>query len=160
MRQVFQVVGEAQTVTDGDRLQPPGNGVCIAVRLYVGAVNDAWQEEFTDFDQIAPQLPEKYCTRRGRLDMTEWYTRSMTQWCDFWAKAARAAMPNTRIYQSAGGWGYREAGTDFTALSESMRDHAGGIRLTNETDSFAQNYYATRLAATAARPNSLYRALY
>ncbi|MFA6239861.1 MAG: family 14 glycosylhydrolase [Candidatus Hydrogenedentales bacterium] len=117
----------------------------------VDALNAAWGEGAASFDHIAPRLPETYATRRGRLDMTEWYTASMTRWCDFWAEAARAAMPNTPIYMSSGGWGFREAGTDFTAQSESMKKHGGGIRLTNETDSFEQNVYATRLAATAAR---------
>ncbi|MBX7259290.1 MAG: beta-galactosidase [Candidatus Hydrogenedentes bacterium] len=117
----------------------------------VDALNAAWGDSATSFEQISPRLPETYVTRRGRLDMTEWYTDSMTRWCDFWAEAARAAMPNTPIYMSSGGWGFREAGTDFTAQAESMKKHGGGIRLTNETDSFEQNVYATRLAATAAR---------
>ena len=114
-------------------------------------LNGAWEEQYSAFAQIAPQLPEHYRTRQGRLDMTDWYTSSMSKWCGFWARIAREAMPDIPIYQSAGGWGYREAGTDFSALSESMREVQGGIRLTNETDSFEQNFYATRMAATAAR---------
>ncbi|MCA9424112.1 MAG: hypothetical protein KC994_03525, partial [Candidatus Omnitrophica bacterium] len=55
------------------------------------------------------------------------------------------------IYQSSGGWGFRESGTDYTAQAKSMLKVDGGIRLTNETDSFDQDFYATRLAATAAR---------
>lgn len=116
-----------------------------------GALNAAWDEDFTTFEAVAPQLPETYRTRQGRLDMTGWYTDSMARWCDQWAQAAREALPNTPIYQSSGGWGFREAGTDFSGQAESMRAVAGGIRLTNETDSFEQNFYATRLAATAAR---------
>ncbi|MCC6487656.1 MAG: family 14 glycosylhydrolase [Candidatus Hydrogenedentes bacterium] len=117
----------------------------------VDALNTAWDTAFGSFDAVAPQLPETYRTPRGRYDMTEWYTGSMTRWCGFWAKAAREALPHTRIYQSSGGWGFREAGTDFSAQASSMRTIQGGIRLTNETDSFEQNVYATRLAATAAR---------
>jgi len=117
----------------------------------VGALNAAWYEHFASFDAVAPRLPETYRTRQARLDMTKWYTASMAEWCDFWAKTARQAMPDIMIYQSAGGWGYRESGTDFSAIAESMKTVAGGIRLTNETDSFEQNFYATRLAASAAR---------
>ncbi len=117
----------------------------------IEALNAAWEEQYTSFKEVAPHLPETYRTRRGRLDMTEWYTASMVRWCDTWARAARQAMPDTMIYQSAGGWGYRESGTDFSALAESMKGIAGGIRLTNETDSFEQNFYATRMAASAAR---------
>lgn len=117
----------------------------------IEGVNAAWETDFASFSEIEPQLPGTYRTRRGRLDMTEWYTDSMTLWCEFWAREARKAMPNTMIYQSSGGWGFRETGTDFTGQAESMREIAGGIRLTNETNSFEQNVYATRLAATAAR---------
>jgi hypothetical protein len=117
----------------------------------INTLNQAWNTDFKEFTGIHPQLPETYRTNRGRLDMTGWYTDSMSQWCAFWAREARAAMPDTRIYQSSGGWGFREAGTDFTAQAESMKSINGGIRLTNETDSFEQNFYATRLAATAAR---------
>lgn len=114
-------------------------------------LNTAWDEHYTAREEVRPQLPETYRTRRGRLDMTEWYTGRMAEWCGFWAEAARHALPEVMIYQSAGGWGYRESGTDFTALADSAKGINGGIRLTNETDSFEQNYYATRLAASAAR---------
>ncbi len=116
----------------------------------VEELNRAWESSFRAFADIRPALPETYRTRRGRLDMTGWYTDSMSLWCAFWAREARRALPETRIYQSSGGWGYREAGTDFTAQAEAMKEVGGGIRLTNETDSFEQNVYATRLAATAA----------
>lgn len=117
----------------------------------IAALAEAWGEPAAGFDDLAPRLPETYRTHRARLDMTEWYTESMSRWCGFWAGAARRALPDVPIYQSSGGWGYREAGTDFSAQAKSMRDIAGGIRLTNETDSFEQNVYAIRLAATAAR---------
>ncbi len=118
----------------------------------IDALNTAWAERFPSFDVIAPQLPVTYRMRQSRLDMTAWYTDSMTHWCEQWAKLSRAALPNTLIYQSSGGWGFREAGTDFSGQAESMKAIGnGGIRLTNETDSFEQNFYATRLAATAAR---------
>ncbi|MBX3178423.1 MAG: beta-galactosidase [Candidatus Hydrogenedentes bacterium] len=118
----------------------------------IDALNRAWDTHYARFEEIAPQLPETYRTNQGRLDMTGWYTDSMTAWCDQWAHLARAALPDTPIYQSSGGWGFREAGTDFSGQADSMRAIGnGGIRLTNETDSFEQNFYATRLAATAAR---------
>ncbi len=115
------------------------------------ALNAAWDVSYASYTEVRPQLPETYRTKQGRLDMTEWYTDSMTRWCDRWATIARRAMPDTPVYQSSGGWGFREAGTDFSAQAQSMARIDGGIRLTNETDSFEQNVYATRLAATAAR---------
>ncbi len=84
------------------------------------------------------------------MDFASWYTDSMTQWCDWWVREAGEAMPSTPIYQSAGGWGFVEAGTSYPGQTKSMRQVNGGIRLTNETDSFEQNFYATRLAMTAA----------
>lgn len=118
----------------------------------IDSLNQAWKESFADFSDIRPQLPETYHNHRGRIDMTDWCTASMTDWCGFWAQEARKAMPSTKIYQSSGGWGFREAGTDFSAQTRSMKSIGNsGIRLTNETDSFEQNFYATRLAATAAR---------
>ncbi|MBI2926246.1 MAG: beta-galactosidase [Verrucomicrobia bacterium] len=117
----------------------------------IGALNEAWETDFRSFDDIKLVLPAAMLSRRQRLDFTAWYTDSMTDWCEWWAKEARRALPTTRIYQSAGGWGFREAGTDYSAQTKSMKNIDGGVRLTNETDSYEQNFYATHLAATAAR---------
>lgn len=117
----------------------------------IAALNDTWGERFASFAQINPRLPENMLSKMERLDFTQWYTDSMSDWCEWWAQESRRALPNTPIYQSAGGWGFREAGTDYTAQTKAMKDIDGGTRLTNETDSYEQNFYATRLAATAAR---------
>lgn len=120
----------------------------------VDMLNKAWGAAIRSFDEIKLVLPNTILSKRQRLDFTGWYTDSMTDWCDWWAREARRAMPRTPIYQSAGGWGFREAGTDYSAQTKSMVEVDGGVRLTNETDSYEQNFYATHLAATAAR---LYR---
>jgi len=117
----------------------------------VEALNEAWDKEYGSFDEIRTVFPELCYSKRRRLDMNTWYTDSMTEWCEWWAIEARKAMPDTVIYQSAGGWGFVESGTDYSAQTKSMVKVDGGIRLTNETDSFHQNFYATRLATTAAR---------
>ncbi len=114
-------------------------------------LNVAWDKNFTAFDEVKTVLPMNCYSKRRRLDMARWYTSSMSKWCDWWAQQARNAMPDTNIYQSAGGWGFLEAGTDYVDQTKSMIAIDGGIRLTNETDSFQQNFFATRLAATAAR---------
>jgi len=115
------------------------------------ALNKSWGTDFAAFDAVAPRLPEHMLSLHERMDFTQWYTDSMSAWCEWWALEARRAMPETIIHQSAGGWGFREAGTDYTAQTKSMKLINGGIRLTNETDSLEQNIYATRLACTAAR---------
>ncbi len=117
----------------------------------IAALNDTWGERFESFAQINPRLPENMVSKAERFDFTQWYTDSMSDWCAWWAQESRRALPKTPIYQSAGGWGFREAGTDYTAQTKAMKDVDGGTRLTNETDSYEQNFYATRLAATAAR---------
>ncbi len=120
----------------------------------VDGLNRAWDSTYHSFDEIQPGLPNTLLSKRERVDLSSWYTDSMTDWCEWWAREARRALPKTRIYQSAGGWGFREAGTDYSAQTKSMVEVDGGVRLTNETDSYEQNFYATHLAATAAR---LYR---
>lgn len=117
----------------------------------VNALNAAWNSSYASFDDIEIILPQRITSRRRRIDFASWYTDSMTSWCDWWVRESGTAMPNTPIYQSAGGWGFVEAGTGYPGQTRSMQPLNGGIRLTNETDSFEQNFYATRLAMTAAR---------
>ena len=117
----------------------------------IDALNAAWESTLASFDEADCRLPELMLSRRERADFTQWYTDSMSDWCAWWGGVTRDALPNTPIYQSAGGWGFREAGTDYSEQTRAMKDIHAGIRLTNETDSFEQNVYATRLAATAAR---------
>lgn len=114
-------------------------------------LNQAWVTRHPGFKHIRPRLPQQMLVPQERLDFTQWYTDLMSEWCAWWARVAREAMPNTPIYQSAGGWGFREAGTDFSRQAKDMLPVRGGIRLTNEVDSFEQNILVTRLATTAAR---------
>ena len=86
-----------------------------------------------------------------RKDFVDWYVFAMTDWCERWAVWAREALPGKSVYQSAGGWGFLESGTDFAQQAKSMVGVQGGIRATNETDSYAQNFYVTRMMSSAAR---------
>jgi glycosyl hydrolase family 14 len=117
----------------------------------IAALNKAWSTDHASFDSVEPLLPEHCHSKRQRVDLNQWYTDAMSEWCEWWAVEARKAMPETVIYQSAGGWGATEIGTDYSAQTKSMLEIDGGIRLTNELDSFHQCFYATRLCATAAR---------
>ncbi|MBX7256930.1 MAG: family 14 glycosylhydrolase [Candidatus Hydrogenedentes bacterium] len=114
-------------------------------------LNAAWDASLPNFEAIPIVLPATMVSRRQRIDFASWYTKSMSDWCGWWAEEAARAMPNTMIYQSAGGWGFLEAGTSYSDQTKAMVPIRGGIRLTNETDNFEQNICATRLAATAAR---------
>lgn len=117
----------------------------------IEALNRAWGEKFSSFDQVETFIPQFAETKRKRKDLVDWYVGAMTDWCERWAIWARQAMPQKPIYQSSGGWGFVESGTDFTDQAKSMVKVRGGIRATNETDSYAQNFYATRMMSSAAR---------
>ncbi|MFA6241594.1 MAG: beta-galactosidase, partial [Candidatus Hydrogenedentales bacterium] len=117
----------------------------------IAKLNEAWDASLASFDSIPVVLPQTMQSPRQRIDFATWYTKSMSDWCAWWAEEAAKAMPHTPIYQSAGGWGFLEAGTSYSDQTKAMIAIHGGIRLTNETDSFEQNFCATRLAATAAR---------
>ena len=136
----------------GDRYASP-HFRSFLMRKYsdIGALNRAWGENYSSFDKVETFIPQFAETKRKRKDMVDWYMGAMTEWCERWVVWAREAMPGTEIYQSAGGWGFVESGTDFTDQTRSMAKICGGIRATNETDSYAQNFYATRMMSSAAR---------
>ncbi|MBL8240987.1 MAG: beta-galactosidase [Bryobacterales bacterium] len=115
------------------------------------SLNKAWETTHTSFDEIQTFLPDTAITRRKRIDFANWYTGAMSDWCEKWALWSRAALPNTQIHQSSGGWGPIPIGTDYSYQARSMAKVKGGIRLTNESDDFADNFTITRMASSAAR---------
>jgi hypothetical protein len=114
-------------------------------------LNAAWNAQFGQWGEVKCFIPQFAETPRERKDLTDWYMWAMSDWCERWAIWAREAMPDTPIYQSAGGWGFVESGTDFTDQTASMVKVKGGIRATNETDSYSQNFQVTRMMSSAAR---------
>ncbi len=114
-------------------------------------LNRHWGVQYDSFEQVIPFLPVTAQSPRMRADFSTWYMDAMSAWCEKWAVWAREAMPETSIYQSSGGWGAVEIGTDYTAQAKSMARLRGGIRLTNENDSYLNNFATTRMAASAAR---------
>lgn len=117
----------------------------------ISRLNAAWESGFDSFEQVAPFLPVTAVTRRQRLDFADWYMGAMSDWCEQWAVWARAALPDTVIHQSSGGWGPVEIGTDYSHQARSMAKVGGGMRLTNEGDDFPDNFTITRMASSAAR---------
>ncbi len=115
-------------------------------------LNKAWGgATYSSFDNVKPFLPITALNQRMRKDFSTWYVDAMTEWCEKWATWAREAMPNVTIYQSSGGWGAVEIGTDYIAHTKSMAALKGGVRLTNENDSYVNNFCVTRPVASAAR---------
>jgi hypothetical protein len=117
----------------------------------IEALNKAWDAAYKSFDEIRTFLPVSANTPRMRHDFSTWYIDAMSGWCERWAEWAREAVPGVNIYQSSGGWGAIEIGTDYAAQAKAMGRLGGGIRMTNENDSYLNNFGNTRLAASAAR---------
>ncbi|MBQ8897323.1 MAG: family 14 glycosylhydrolase [Clostridia bacterium] len=114
-------------------------------------LNAAWGDSFGAFEEVKCFLPVMTDNRRKRKDFVDWYMDEMTDWCNRWAVWVREEMPDLDIYQSAGGWGYTECGTDFTDQTRGMVPVSGGIRATNEDESYELNFAITRMLSSAAR---------
>lgn len=89
--------------------------------------------------------------RRRWLDFVQWYLGSMTKWAAFWVKTARKYLPNVEIYLATGGDGNPFLGADFSAQTKMATNYGAGIRITNQTDNYAESFVLTRLVASASR---------
>ena len=114
-------------------------------------LNAAWGDKYADFTEVKCFLPVMTDSRRKRKDFVDWYMDEMTDWCNRWAVWVREELPDLDVYQSAGGWGYVECGTDFTDQTKGMRPVNGGIRATNEDESYELNFAITRMLSSSAR---------
>lgn len=117
----------------------------------ITALNQAWRKQYASFEEVRTFLPDTAVTRRQRLDFANWYMGEMSKWCEKWAVWAREALPQAVIHQSSGGWGPVQIGTDYSYQARSMAKVKGGIRLTNESDNYPDNFSITRMASSAAR---------
>lgn len=117
----------------------------------VDTLNEAWNEALRDFGEIDTFHPMTCRVKRKRKDFVDWYMFEMSDWCEKWAVWMREEMPDKDIYQSSGGWGFGECGTDFTEQTRSMTKINGGIRATNEDESYELNFAITRMLSSAAR---------
>lgn len=115
------------------------------------ALNQAWHENLGSFSEVETFLPVSTSNLRKRKDFVDWYMFEMTDWCNRWAVWMRDELTKRDIYQSAGGWGFCEAGTDFTDQTRGMVPVHGGIRATNEDESYELNFAITRMLSSAAR---------
>lgn len=118
---------------------------------YPAALAQTWQEDISSWEDVSPFVPYTALTKRKRKDFVDWYMDEMSLWCEKWALWMREAMPDKDIYQSSGGWGFGECGTDFTDQTRSMVIIGGGIRATNEDESYELNFAITRMLSSAAR---------
>lgn len=90
------------------------------------------------------------------LDFINWYLDSITDWAEFWLKTARKYFPDTKIYLVTGGNSSPILGADFAKQTKIAAKYGAGIRVTNETNDYAQSFILTRLVSTAARLYQIY----
>ena len=115
------------------------------------ALSQAWGEPIAAFEEVKTFIPYTTESRRKRKDFVDWYMFEMTDWCNRWAVWTREELKKPDVYQSAGGWGFCECGTDFTDQTRGMVPVNGCIRATNEDESYELNFAITRMLSSAAR---------
>jgi len=96
-------------------------------------------------DTIVPHSQQRW------LDFVNWYMSSMTEWAEFWLKTARKYFPETEIYLVTGGHGEPQLGADFSEQTKMVSKYNAGIRITNQTDDYAESFIFTRLVSSASR---------
>ncbi len=94
------------------------------------------------------QRPED---RQYWFDFVNWYLDSMTDWAEFWLRTARKYFSDSKIYLVAGGTGNPASGADFSQQVKVAAKYGAGIRITNQTNDYAQSFILTRLVASATR---------
>jgi len=98
-----------------------------------------------------PQITSQSAGKQRWLDFIDWYLGSMTNWAEFWVKTARSYFPGIKIYLVTGGLGDPVSGADFSGQTKAAQKYQAGIRVTNQTNDYAQSFIQTRLVSSAAR---------
>lgn len=110
----------------------------------VTALNRQWRTNFSSFAEIEPRMPHRCVSRSEVFDQMSWYRASMTNYCDIWMAACRKAFPHLPIYLCTGGADDETAsGANFGQQAKVAAKYDGGIRLTNEGNTFAYNFPLT-----------------
>lgn len=110
----------------------------------IETLNRRWRTAHAAFGEIHPQRPHRCPSRTAVFDQIEWYRHSMTAYSDVWMEACRKAFPDIPIYLCTGGADDETTtGANFAQQAKIAAKHGGGIRLTNEGNTFAYNYPLT-----------------
>ena len=107
-------------------------------------LNRRWRTTHSSFETIEPQMPHRCASRSAVFDQVTWYRQSMTDYAEVWMAACRRAFPETPVYLCTGGADDETtSGAHFAAQAKIAARHGGGIRLTNEANTFAYNFPLT-----------------
>jgi len=117
----------------------------------ISPLNDAWKTNHREFSTIRTFLRKDAPSTAAWLDMLRWYKDSMNDWAAFWMRTTRRHFPETDIYLCTGGNADPMHGSDFAQQCKIAASIAGGVRITNEGDSYPDNFSLTRWVASGGR---------
>lgn len=124
------------------------------------ALNRAWRSRYARFQEIEPFLPQRAPSRTAYFDLVAWYRDSMTRYAEFWMAACRRLFPRVPAYLCTGGADDEiTTGALFAAQAKVAAKHGGGIRLTNEGNTFDYNFPLTAPTHAACRHYGAYYGL-
>ena len=115
------------------------------------ALNGAWNTGYAAWTEIEPFIPAQAPSRRAAADLFLWYTKSMTDYAEFWVRTARELYPDLPIYLCTGGNGQPELAADFAAQARMCARYGAGIRITNQSDHAPGDFAVTRMVASSTR---------
>jgi len=117
----------------------------------IAALNKTWKASYSSFDEVRPLLHEDAPSDRMWLDQVNWYVDRMTWWLARWGEIVRAALPNTVIYNAAGGPGDPPHAGTWSGQTKVLVPTGIGARVTNEGGDYAHNFAYTSWQGTCCR---------
>ena len=117
----------------------------------VDSLNASWKSAYASFDVVDPFMPQDAPSQRAAVDFGNWYTKSMTNYAEYWVKTAREMFPSLPIYLCTGGDGQVILGADFADQSRMCARYNAGIRITNMDDDMLRGFAITRMVSSATR---------
>jgi hypothetical protein len=115
----------------------------------VRQLNARWRSHYRSPADIAPFLPHQAPSRTALFDLLDWYTGAMTEYSEFWVRECRRAFPHTPVYLCTGGMEEPEHASSFSSQARIAGKHGCGIRLTNESNKFYDNFFVTAYTRSA-----------
>jgi prepilin-type processing-associated H-X9-DG protein len=117
----------------------------------IDALNAAWGSSHSAFTGLVPVEREQAISDRSWLDQMDWYIDRMTWWMEQWGIITADALPNTVIYNAAGGAGDPPRAASWSAQSKALKPTGVGHRATNEGSDYAFNFAYTSWIGTSCR---------
>ena len=117
----------------------------------IAALNQAWKTNYAGFGDVKIFSPTRAPSERAWQEFLAWYRGSMTAYADSCLAATRAVLPDVDLYLCTGGDMSPTHGSDFFEQAKIAAKYRAGLRITNESSSFAGNVRYTRMCDSAGR---------